>query len=767
MDVMESAASELNRSPNLAPFRTMRIGEWIALFLILALFVGQSYTVIPRESATFDEQYHLTAGYSYLRTGDYRLASNHPPLMGMLGGLGLLSKQDVNLALDDPAWETGDRYRFSDVFLWETNDRAQEFLVAARRMMLLAGLALLLAIFFATREMVGRIAGWLALLLAAFDPNLLFHTHLVTTDLGVALFLFVAVWLFWRWLVLGSKTSLPLAGLAGGLAMAAKYTGVLLWPLLLLIMLIQPRGTADGDRTLMRRGGGLALAGLLGLVTLWGVFRFDSGIAGALPVPLWLPAPFYWENLYRSFFAIVGDGDPKLFFLLGERSLNGWWYYFPVVFGAKTPLPTLLLIGAGIVVMIGQRQIRRSVALWIGPMAFLLLGMTGYLTIGYRHILPALPFLLGVAGYSAAWVEGQSGKRRSLGLAAQTLCLIWLLVGTARIYPHHGSYFNEMAGPWTNWSNIVVDSNLDWGQDLPSLAEVMDELGIDTVNLAYFGKAVPEHYGVRYRPLPGFLRFMEGVELNAYNPVAPSPGWYAISATSLQLGLQQPGTENLYAYFRNRTPDARAGYSIYLYRIEDAGDEDVRRSVLSGAPAWQRPAEELAGDGRLQVKWVKSPDVPLYPLGEGYSPPGENYMEVEADFGGVMTLLGYQMDAEVLEPGRDLTLSLVWQVGEEPMPMPAPTRGAPLAAFVHLVERNEEKTVAQFDGWPTALAGLEPGDMIVQAVRIPVPAELDGEEYGVRVGLYSPQNWQRLPLMGTEALQDSLMLAPSLPLSKP
>lgn len=99
--------------------------------------------------------------------------------------------------------------------------------------------------------------------------------------------------------------------------------------------------------------------------------------------------------------------------------------------------------------------------------------------------------------------------------------------------------------------------------------------------------------------------------------------------------------------------------------------------------------------------------------------------------------------------------------------MPAPTRGVPLATFVHLVERNEEKTVAQFDGWPTALAGLEPGDIIVQAVRIPVPAELDGEEYGVRVGLYSPQNWQRLPLMGTEVPQDSLMLAPPLPLSKP
>lgn len=224
----------------------MRAWEWAALAAVLLLFAVQSYTVIPRESATFDEQYHLTAGYTYLRTGDFRLASNHPPLMGMLGGLGLLSKQDVSLALDDPAWDVGDRYRFSDVFLWESNDRAQEFLVAARRMMLLVGLLLLVALFFATREMIGVWGGWLALLLALFDPNFLFHTRLVTTDLGVTLFLFVAVWLFWRWLAKGSRASLALAGVAAGLAMAAKYTGLFVWPLLGVTLLLYPLGDGAG-----------------------------------------------------------------------------------------------------------------------------------------------------------------------------------------------------------------------------------------------------------------------------------------------------------------------------------------------------------------------------------------------------------------------------------------------------------------------------------------------------------------------------------------
>src|SRR5690606_25729787 len=127
--------------------------------------------------------------------------------------------------------------------------------------------------------------------------------------------------------------------------------------------------------------------------------------------------------------------------------------------------------------------------------------------------------------------------------------LMLLVADTARIAPHYESYFNQLAGPWQNWSNILVDSNLDWGQDLIALRQVMDEQGIDNVNLAYFGKAAPEAYGVRYRPLPSYLRFMEGREISAYNPYTPEPGWYAISATALRTGTMTPETVDLYKPF--------------------------------------------------------------------------------------------------------------------------------------------------------------------------------------------------------------------------
>ena len=138
-----------------------------------------------------------------------------------------------------------------------------------------------------------------------------------------------------------------------------------------------------------------------------------------------------------------------------------------------------------------------------------------------------------------------------------------------------------------------MDSNLDWGQDLPALKQVMEARGIDSVNLAYFGKAVPEVYGVRYRPLPGYLRFMQGREVSAYNPYTPSPGWYAISATALRLGTLQPDTTDLYAPFRSMQPVDRAGYSIYLYKVEDPAGEQVVHPVVVDKPVYQVPPSEL------------------------------------------------------------------------------------------------------------------------------------------------------------------------------
>jgi hypothetical protein len=146
-------------------------------------------------------------------------------------------------------------------------------------------------------------------------------------------------------------------------------------------------------------------------------------------------------------------------------------------------------------------------------------------------------------------------------------------------------------------------------------------------------------------------------------------------------------------------------------------------------------------------------------LGEGFSPGDlQGYQLVGANFEDVFTLLGYSRDPSPAEAGQPVGVTLYWQVGTDPMPMPAPTKGAPLAAFVHLTSPGSpEQKIAQYDGWPTALRGLEPGDVIVQPLSLDIAPDAVAGSYDLLVGLYSPQTFERLLVASQPGAPDALL----------
>ena len=237
----------------------MKYWESILLVVACTTFFLLSYRASPQKSAAFDEQFHLTAGYTYAQTGDARLANNHPPLMGLIASLPLLTQDNIHLPLEHPSWEDGNRFLFSDQFFWYAGNQTQAMLESARIPIILVGVLLLLTIFsWARLAFNSRWASWVALGLAVFDPNLLANSRLVTTDLGVTTFLFLS--LFFLWLALKQDNqqtqpehvstalflrplpiSLFMAGICAGFALAAKYNGVLIAPLALALILVYPR----------------------------------------------------------------------------------------------------------------------------------------------------------------------------------------------------------------------------------------------------------------------------------------------------------------------------------------------------------------------------------------------------------------------------------------------------------------------------------------------------------------------------------------------
>lgn len=723
-------------------FQDYRRWEWALLAGLLILFAAQALFSSPHKSAAFDEQYHLAAGYAYVKTGDFRMSRSHPPLINVLSALPLLTRSDIHLPLQHPSWAASDYFLFSDQFMWQTGNDAQAMLQLARPPIILLGVLLAAAIAFWARRWWGPIAGWAALFLATFDPNMLANARLVTTDLGLTLFFFVAVWLLWRWLQQPTTFNLILAGAAAGLATASKFTGLMIWPTFLLLILIYPHRDSGRWRARLLAFVEMALAGY---AALWAVYGFDVGPIPGSPIALPIAAPFFPYSVWDTFMVI--ENQPKTAYLLGQTSPRGWWYYFPVALAVKTPLPTLLLACVGLIVALRRAGWRRASPLWLPPAFFLALSMSGRITIGYRHILPVVPFLLLLAGVAVAAVWQAEPRRRLLRLLVVAL-LAWQASSVLRLWPHQEAYFNLLAGGPEGGSRILVDSNLDWGQDLIALRRLLAERGIEQPYLAYFGTALPEAYGIAYKPLPSFLRFTAGPEVDAYNPYTPPPGWYAISRSSLHLGLLYQNVD-LYAYFRDRPPVARAGHSIDLYHVAYDPGTPLARTIVTAQSASDMTPQELGvtPGARVVAKWRASPQIDIIPAAQAaavQAPP----TRVEADFEGVLTLVGYEIQPAAIRAGSALTLTLTWRVGPATMPQPAPAAAAPLAAFVHLSGSDPANILAQYDGWGTALMGLEAGDVIRQPVTLQAPDNPRLDEYTIQVGLYSPQNGQRLALQG-------------------
>jgi len=274
----------------------------------------------------------------------------------------------------------------------------------------------------------------------------------------------------------------------------------------------------------------------------------------------------------RGLLFVLEHSEARPTFLLGQLSDHASPSFFPVTFALKTPLPLIVLLVLAAFVT-PRLSLRAAAFLWLPVLVYLAFTFTRGLQIGHRHLLPIYPFLFVAASRSFIDPPPYPSPRRGRGTllrGMRRLAVValgtWYAVGTLRVHPHYLAYFNEMAGGPRNGYKRLVDSSLDWGQDLKGLRAWMDARGVARIKLSYFGSADPSYYGIDAEALPGY---------SAPHPARVTrevrPGdLVAVSATNLQGVYLDPEDRPLMERFRRSTPIDQVGYSILIYRADFA-----------------------------------------------------------------------------------------------------------------------------------------------------------------------------------------------------
>ena len=533
----------------------------------LLLFFVQGWFFIRANSQTVDEAAHLVAGYSYLVTGDFRLDSEHPPLIKAFQALPLLLFFRLPFKPDPQLWLDKDAFGIGYEWLYKSGLAADQILFASRLANLFLGMSLLALMAWWAHRLWGAWAASLALALGSLEPNFVAHSGLVTTDIGVTLFIFLTVYLLWEYVSRPSWQLLAAIGLAFGLALLAKFSALMLLPIIFCILsaFIVSGENVDflpgGRDKTRRRTGIVAAAALFMLILAIAIFTVPLGYA--------FKGFTTWISGLDLLWSLSKDGRQSFF--LGAYSREGWWNYFIVAFLIKTPVGTLLLIIASLVLYrAGKPLSRREIFfLLLPPLLIFLLTARTKIHIGLRHILPVYPFLFLLASRLATL----SATPRVMPIAALGGAVVLIAGSVLRIAPHQLAYFNEFVGGPEKGYRYLSDSNLDWGQDLKGVKAYMDKQHLEVVYLSYFGSASPSYYGIRYQHAPGSWLWewpprREKISRPARRDIL------AISVYNLQ-DVASPD-DPLYRWLWKDTPIAKIGYSIFIYDLTEH-PEDLRR----------------------------------------------------------------------------------------------------------------------------------------------------------------------------------------------
>lgn len=512
----------------------------LAAVLLLVIFIIPFFSA-QNFSPSSDEITHLPSGYSYWKTGDVVLNPQHPPLVKLLSSFPLLF---LNLKFDenDPnLTPSGSEWRFGQKFLF-TND-ADKLLLLGRIAPILISVLLGLYIFKWASEMFSRKTGIMSLFLYAFMPNMIAHAQFVTTDVAVAAFSFIALYYLWKLFKTGSKKFIIHTGVGLGLALSSKFSGALLVPIMAFLLFVYAWKSGGHYFARAKKFFNYSvLIGAIGFLLVYIIYLFPGSL------------DFYLKG-FRSIYSDVTGG--YFYYLNGNFSKDGWWYYFIFAFFIKTPIPALI---AFVLSFAAYKKYKltglEKQFIFVPVVVFLLVASLKAQDIGVRYILPVYPFLILYAG---GLVELNFNFNKKAMFSVAAILGIWYVFSAVRIYPDYLSYFNEFVGGPANGHKYLDDSNIEWGQDLKRLRAYQIQHP-ETKVLYSWRKSSPEYYGIENDLFSAGVK--KGLLLN------PS-GRYAVNTHFLvRMRLEGSRTADKYVNWLDLyKPVDRIGQSFFIYEF--------------------------------------------------------------------------------------------------------------------------------------------------------------------------------------------------------
>ena len=477
-------------------------------FLLLLTGILGVITIYHTMSGTDDELFHISCGMEWWKYGTYTTEALHPPLARIAD-----ATLPYLLHSDDASARGASGESPSDTYIYT--------LTSARIGVLPFYIFSCLLVFAWSRKLYGEKAALWSLGSYVTLATVTTNGALATTDMVYACMLVWALFSATQWIESPTSRNSVALGISVGLAIASKFSTFVQFPSAMILILLYRRKLPTLNHV---KYGALWVAPIVCFVVAaiyhFSLAPFWQGIADANDLNhegfgVWLYGPLHHNGLFQSL-----------------------WYFFPVVFFFKTPLPFFASATIGNRHVNGEKLYPLLAA--IGIMA---VSMTSNINLGVRHVLPLYLLLAVPAGYgfSKLWEGGPWKRDAALAL------MLWQVAGFINSYPEPIAYFNELAGEHPE--HITLDSDYDWGQNIFLLRDTIAQNHIDQIYLCSRKDSVwSAHILVKAEILPC--------------PQLPVTGWIAVTRAKRMLH------PNNFTWLTDYQAVQRIGKTMDLYHIQ-------------------------------------------------------------------------------------------------------------------------------------------------------------------------------------------------------